>query len=970
MLDSKKVDIELHENQDYGKSPKHTENHEYLPLKIDNDKNDKISNKNSSTTKVSENINSNIKKDNQNKKTSHFRKIFINNSSKNKHKYNYIDNYVRSSKYTFIDFLPKSLLFQFKRYANIYFLFIMIIQCVPDISPLNPITGIFPFLFVLSISIIREGIEDISRHKQDEFENSQKVYKYSNSKVKLFSEEKSKNLRIGDIVKLVKNDTIPADLLILACSNLSKTAYIETSNLDGEKNLKPILCLLKPFNLMKNMIDENICRLRGKIICIKPTADLNIFSGDLIIGPKKNECKYHLSKSQLLFKGTSLKDTDWAIGVVIYTGAESKIILNINKSRGKTSHLEMTINRLMILIFCIQVTLCILCAVGSSYFQYYHFSIQKYIIFPDIYNTSIAGITSFFSYLLLFNTMIPISLVVSLEMVKYGQAYFMSWDVQMYSDLRKQFVTVNSCSLNEEMGQIKYIFSDKTGTLTTNKLVFKKAFIWDTEFGKLAEEIEESSNKNNSKLIVPDFPYGEIKDYYVYGKEGKTSNLEIFSGNKIDSLKFSSIKDFIFQYILSLALNQCCFINKTKKNQTNLFKRLSTVKNEKKTENGKFNFTRTATIVSEDFHMENYEINYTGESPDDIVLTKSMKDTGVVYFEGDENKRVLRILKGTKGYETYSKEEFQILKVMEFNSTRGMSSIIVKKDGKIFLYSKGGDGKIGKRLSVENNGNKDKIFDKVKYCSEKGYRVLCVSMKILDEKEFKKWNNELTNGLEKLDENQKENFQNFKYEEIEKDQILLGCSVVEDKLQDLVPDTIKELQSAGVNIWVLTGDNLETARNIGVMCNLLPEKMIKYFLYGDSKKMEKNLLDNFNLDINEDSNIFKETEKIIEDFENIHHNIYVVPENKQTEIYKEYQTQKKLKILLHIFLHNIKEKTKLENTKPEFTGILRGLIIEMVCLTCILPPPIKKFSNELYNHPLTQLFLDVSLTTQAVVCCR
>jgi magnesium-transporting ATPase (P-type) len=1026
-------------------------------------------------------LDKNQKNQNATKIKSTMRKIFINNEEKNTSKYHYPDNFVRSSIYTWYNYLPKSLLFQFRRYANIYFLFITILQCIPEITPLNPITAVFPFVFVLCISMIREAIEDIKRHKQDAKENTLEVFKYDNSFLptddlaarKLFISEVSKNLQVGNIVKLTKDTVIPADLILFSCSNISKTAYIETSNLDGEKNLKPILCLQKTFNLLKNIEDEQILRLRGKIRCIPPTAEISTFNGEIFLNSERVGLK--VDKKNYLYKGTTLKDTDWAIGIVVYTGKETKIILNINKSNGKTSHLEMLINKLMILIFGIQLSLCIFCAVGASLMfntTFYRDNVasqnkQRYIKFGyDTttsvigYNSFYAGFTSFFSYLLLFNTMIPISLVVTLEMVKYGQGFFMMWDVDMFSTLRRKFVEVNSCSLNEEMGQIKYIFSDKTGTLTTNKLVFKKAFIWDTEFGKLPEEIDSFSkntnrnndnnknynnnnvrelinpnnknenfnnnntnykdtansnknyfansnntnnnnnnnnnnNKNNAKEIdlgfpariefssinSNSFPFHEVKSYSVYGKEGNTCGIGLISGNKKSSLKLLNTRDLINQFLYCISLNQNCFINKTLKTKARPGIRRITTGNQKRLFNEKasnLNNTETSHNHQENHNnIENWEINYTGESPDEIILTNSIKEMGVVYFEGDDKRKVLGVLKGTNGSEYYVKEEFEILKVMEFNSERGMSSIVVQKDDRIFLYSKGGDGKISLRLSEKNNENKHKIFDKVKSCSEKGYRVLCSAMKILDNAEYQDWSNELNEGLERLhDEKEKENFSNEMYFEIEKGLILLGCTVVEDKLQDNVPETIKELQSAGVNIWVLTGDNLETARNIGIACNLLSEKMQKYFLFGEEKKMKENMEENLQIFVESaDAALVQEAIKAINSFQEQHRKYYpVVGFNSDKsgidKVHEDYVRGENLKVLLFVVLKKIKEKMLKENQNPEFNGTLRGLIIETACLNCILPPPIKDFPSLLYNHPLSQLFLDVALSTQAVVCCR
>lgn len=226
------------------------------------------------------------------------RKIFINQSNKNKRKYSYLNNFVTTSKYTIYDFLPFSLLLQFKRYANIYFLCIAVLQSIPAISPMNASTAIAPLVFVLFISIIREGLEDYERHVSDQHENEDKVLIYQGNG---FKTDLSKNIEVGDIIKVNEYGIVPADFILLACNNLSKIAYIETANLDGEKNLKPKFCIPNVYSIYKD--GENECiRTRGKIICDKPKSDLNNFIGRLRLS-SKNE--FSLGIKQFLFKGTN-----------------------------------------------------------------------------------------------------------------------------------------------------------------------------------------------------------------------------------------------------------------------------------------------------------------------------------------------------------------------------------------------------------------------------------------------------------------------------------------------------------------------------------------------------------------------------------------------------------------------------------------------------------------------------------------
>jgi magnesium-transporting ATPase (P-type) len=224
------------------------------------------------------------------------RRLIINQAEKNKKKYNFPNNFVSTSKYTLLTFLPHSLLLQFTRYANIYFLVIAVLQSIPRISPMNPSTAIAPLIFVLMISMVREGFEDYERHVSDERENEDKVLRYKDNS---FQEDFSKNIEVGDIIKVVEYNIIPADFLLLSCDNLSKIAYIETANLDGEKNLKPRFCFPNVYNIFKDA-SSNCLRIRGKILCDKPNSDLNKFNGRLKLSIK-NELSVGIK--QFLYKG-------------------------------------------------------------------------------------------------------------------------------------------------------------------------------------------------------------------------------------------------------------------------------------------------------------------------------------------------------------------------------------------------------------------------------------------------------------------------------------------------------------------------------------------------------------------------------------------------------------------------------------------------------------------------------------------
>jgi len=383
-----------------------------------------INNKSESTKPL--NISSSDKKE---KKLSQ-RKMLVADPKKTKRKYNYPNNFVSTSKYNVITFFPKALLYQFTRYANIYFLMIAIVQLIPAVSPLSPITAIAPLTIVLLISIVREGIEDYYRHVSDEKENTEGVFKFDGRN---FIEDLSKNLEVGDIVKVEEYGVIPADLILISCKNLNKIAYLETANLDGEKNLKPKNCIPQVFNMFKDI--DTCVRMKATMVFENPNSDLSKFNGRLKINYKHD---YAVNIKQLLYKGTILKNTPWAIGVVVYTGKETKIILNSQKQSSKTSHLENLVNFLILFIFFFQLCLCIVLAIICSLWNRSSGSKTNYYLIQNT-DPNILGLISFWSYLLLLNTMIPISLIVSIEIVKYAQGFFMNNDIEMYSSIKDKY---------------------------------------------------------------------------------------------------------------------------------------------------------------------------------------------------------------------------------------------------------------------------------------------------------------------------------------------------------------------------------------------------------------------------------------------------------------------------------------------------------------------------------------------------
>ncbi len=583
-------------------------------------------------------------------------------------------------------------------------------------------------------------------------------------------------------------------------------------------------------------------------------------------------------------------------------------------------------------------------------------------------NSGLTGVIAFFTFLLLLNTMIPISLIVTIEMVKYFQGFFMNNDVKMYSKVKEKFVKVNSCSLNEELGQIKYIFSDKTGTLTANRLEFKASVIGEETYGMdltmpLLKRQTTFTSGNRGQRYDYSFPTDQIKKYL--NQSGRTyENVFVPSTNGKIQYKIENQKDVVEHYLYNLSCNQTCFVELKKKNinnanaeddQNKTNRNLLKKENE---ENAILNKT-----AKEDNNPQTIDditaIQYKGENPDEIVFVDTARHLGFVYLGGDETVANLKIMRGENGSNIGENTQVQILKILEFSSTRGMMSTITKHHGNIFLYSKGGDKKLDALMSKDfPQPFYDSVKERALKLSEKGLRVLWIGMKMIDHIEFEEWNTQFEAGLKNLTNEDEINAFKYKhYKTLEQGLILIGCTAVEDKLQENVPETIKEMQTAGVNVWVLTGDNLATARNIGIMCKLLPPDMEIYEINDDINKFKDKV------NPSNDPAIFTE-EKIkiakmkIKDFE-----------DKYREVYLDTNTDEYLdkKSVICVGLEKMLQDYHASEARSQ--SQLRGVLVESDMLRMLLPN--ENFQDvKYYGHPLARYFLDLTLNSQAVVCCR
>merc|ERR1712130_13656 len=405
-------------------------------------------------------------------------------------------NEVKTTKYSYWNFIPKNLFEQFHRFANVYFVFIGIINFVPQVNAINPYLALCPVIFILGVTALKDGYEDSRRRNSDKEINSQKCRVYSGG---AFVESKWRHIRVGDLIKIGLNDVIPADCLLVSSSNPAGICFIETANLDGESNLKQkdVIETAQSVDGTYSEREES----RGPFDYIlhtdSPNADLNTFKG--FISPLEaaddlSNSSHHqpLKNNNLILRGCVLRNTDEITGLVVYCGKNTKAALNNNESRKKVSYLERLMNRDVIWCVVILLILCIICAVASVLWE--RDNSAWYV--PDlslvtgsaenrfvgvsemtVRDAFVNGFFIFLTMIILLQILIPISLYVTIEIVKLCQVFFIENDPRLRSAKHNEGVTCRALNLTEELGNIEHVFCDKTGTLTENSMVFRCASI-------------------------------------------------------------------------------------------------------------------------------------------------------------------------------------------------------------------------------------------------------------------------------------------------------------------------------------------------------------------------------------------------------------------------------------------------------------------------------------------------------------
>ncbi|KAE9408669.1 calcium transporting ATPase [Gymnopus androsaceus JB14] len=658
------------------------------------------------------------------------RVVALNNHAANAE---FVSNYVSTSKYNVASFVPKFFAEQFSKYANIFFLFTACIQQIPDVSPTNQYTTIFPLAGVLLASAFKEVQEDLKRHQSDSELNARMAKVLTPQST--FEEKRWRDISVGDVVRLDSDEFIPADMLLLSSSEPEGLCYIETSNLDGETNLK----IKQASPQTSSFTSPNlVTSLRGTLRSEQPNNSLYTFEGTLeLLTSMGTPKQVPLGPDQLLLRGAQIRNTPWLYGICVFTGHETKLMRNATAAPIKRTAVERQVNVQIVYLFILLLLLSIGSTIGSSIRTWFLSNAQWYLVETTTLSARAKTfIEDILTFIILYNNLIPISLIVTMEVVKYQQAQLINSDLDMYYARTDTPALCRTSSLVEELGQIEYVFSDKTGTLTRNEMEFRMCSIAGVAYAEVVEE-------------------------------GRRGDGEEAKGNGDAWKSFAEMKTMLEE-------NSNPFVDPSASGSS-----MSAADKERKS-------------------LKNGKLQYQASSPDEAALVAGAELLGY-QFHVRKPKSVFVNIQGQS-------QEFQILNVCEFNSTRKRMSTLSS----------------WKRLS-KNQPYTEKTMAHLEEYATEGLRTLCLASRDIPEQEYRQWCTIYDQAAATI--NGRGDALDQAAELIEKDLFLLGATAIEDKLQEGVPDTIHTLQQAGIKVWVLTGDRQETAINIGMSCRLISESM-------------------------------------------------------------------------------------------------------------------------------------------------
>ena len=644
-----------------------------------------------------------------------------------------------------------------------------------------------------------------------------------------FKKDVWKNLVVGDFVRIYNDDEFPADIIILSTSDPDGACYVETKNLDGETNLK-VRQALRCGRAMKHARDCE--RAEFRIESEPPQPNLYKYNGAVkwqqpIPGFEDDEPAEMVEPvtiDNVLLRGCNLRNTEWVLGVVVFTGHDTKIMMNAGITPSKRARIARELNYNVVYNFAILVIICIIAALINGVSLAKTDASSSYFDFGSIGGSpAVSGFISFWAAIIAFQNLVPISLYITLEIVRTLQAVFIFSDVEMYYEPVDQPCVPKSWNISDDVGQIEYIFSDKTGTLTQNVMEFKKATINGHPYGEAYTEAQAGMQKRMGIDVEKEAV--KIRAEIAEAKVRALAGLRQINDNPYlhdDNLTFIA-PDFVADLAGESGQEQ--------KEANELFM---------------LALALCHSVIAERAPGDPPKMIFKAQSPDEEALVATARDMGFTVLGSSSDGINLNVMGEERHY--------PILNTIEFNSTRKrMSSIVRMPDGRIVLFCKGADSVIYARLRKgEQKDLRRETAEHLEMFAREGLRTLCIAQKELTEEEYRSWKKEHDAAAAALED--REEKMEAAAELIEQELLLIGGTAIEDRLQDGVPDTISLLGQAGIKLWVLTGDKVETAINIGFSCNLLDNDMELIHL-----KIEEDESGNYS-----DEDLMEQAEKLLD----------------------------------------------------------------------------------------------------------
>lgn len=747
----------------------------------------------------------------------------------------YFQNYISTTSYHFYNFLPLSLWNQIKKVTNIYFIIQAVLAFIPQISTISPASAVGPVAFIILFSLCFDWIEDLQRYFRDRRTNNKKSTILIDGSWQNIPNE---NIQEGDIVLIKNDEEICADIILLSFKSQSAYAYIETSNLDGEKNLKPKIQIFEKF------LDENSILEKYPSFEVKYQQNVEFlerFEGTISSRiPHSSEIiETQLTIANFMPRSCQLKNTPQAIGLVVYTGHETKIMKNTKTRRIKQSFVEKEMNLYIFVIILFLLCVLIFVATYSVLTREYSNDFILYFL-PQQYSYGVQWIFTVLTYFLIMNTIVPISLIVTLQLAKT----IMSFMYLLEKRKDKIEVKIHTMNIHEELGQIEYILSDKTGTLTQNKMILRHFQIMhktmsfsdsdrkthEIEFnpfkirssdGKTSFEVDNeriaeklffllvnschecfAESKDNSDPKHKNVNISEFKHDFDQTVENNLKTNPVFKTGSLQSLESPSSKmDSIPEIMSKQDLIDREFASAEKED----------LKKTKPIDHQNFKTNSKNFVIEEasKFIRLKDNIEIQGPSPDEIAILRASKNFCGYIFKGSTISEAVVMDENEIDFEV------KLKMINKFDSVRKMMSIVGEIDGKIFVLAKGADSVITSKLKKQKNEwdkNMESIItQKSEEFVEKGLRILFFAVRLLSPSEWQVYSSRIKTA------NKSGSFQASMRQiagELESEMTLIGASGIEDKLQENLALTIDQIQKAGIKLWVITGDKLETAQNI------------------------------------------------------------------------------------------------------------------------------------------------------------